>query len=233
MRWAHALMSRLRLVFRRDRLERELDAELQFHLEQQIHENIAAGMSAADARAGAWRSMGGIAQVKEQCRDSLGVAWLDDIRRDLNYAVRALRRSSGFSAAAILTLALGIGATTTIFSFVNAVLLNPLAYPDSNRLVVVAPTLRGAPIATTPGDFLEWQVQNHSFAVMAAGTVTPYNLTGRGEPIVVLTGVVSDRWAETLGVPPQLGQTFALENQSDRHQSVIISDRVWRRRFNE
>jgi predicted permease len=233
MRWAHALMSRLRSHFGRDRREQELDAELRFHLEQQIDENIAAGMSPAEAQCAAWRSMGGVAQVKEQCRDSLGVAWLDDLRRDLNYAVRALRRSPGFSAAAILTLALGIGATTTIFSFVNAVLLNPLAYPDSHRLVVVAPTLRGAPIATTPGDFLEWQGQNHSFEEMAAGTVTPYNLTGRGEPIVVLTGVVSDRWAETLGVPPQLGHTFAVENQSDRRQSVIISDRLWRRRFNE
>ena len=107
MRWAHALMSRLRSVFTRNRLERELDAELRFHLDQQIHENIAAGMSTAEAQFAAWRSMGGIAQVKEQCRDSLGVAWLDDLRRDLNYTMRALRRSPGFSAVAILTLAWG------------------------------------------------------------------------------------------------------------------------------
>src|SRR5438445_2766062 len=107
MRWARALMSRLRSVFRRNRLERELDAELRFHLDQQIHENIAAGMTVADARSAARRSMGGVAQVKEECRDSLGVRWLDDLGRDVRYAARTLINSRGFSAVAMLTLAIG------------------------------------------------------------------------------------------------------------------------------
>jgi putative ABC transport system permease protein len=190
------------------------------------------GMAELDAKLAAKRAFGGVEQTKELHRDARSFVWLDGVRRDFHYALRTLRRTPGFSAVAVLTLALGIGSTTTIFSFVNAVLLNPLAYPASDRLIVISPTMNGTPVSVTAGGFLDWQAQNHSFEAMAAGTVAPLNLTGRGEPMGVLAGVVSDRFAEALGVAPQVGHTFAVENRADASQSVIISDHLWRRRFN-
>jgi len=215
-----------------ERAEPDLARELTSHLTLLEDDFRRRGMSAEEAKLAAKRAFGGVEQAKESHRDARSFVWLDDVRRDLQYAARALRRSPGFAAASVLTLALGIVATTTIFSFVNAALLRPLAYPDSDRLVVVTPTIGGAPIATTPGDVLEWQARNRSFDDIAASTATPFNLTGRGEPIVVLTGLVTDRFAETLRVAPQLGHSFTAEREADRGQSVIISDRLWRRRFN-
>ncbi|PYR88760.1 MAG: hypothetical protein DMF84_27175 [Acidobacteria bacterium] len=223
---------RLGNALRPGRAEPDLAREVSSHLRLLEDEFRRRGMSEEQAGLAAKRAFGGIEQTKELARDARSFVWFDEVRRDLHYAVRTFRRSPGFSAVAVLTLALGIGSTTTIFSFVNAVLLNPLAYPASDRLVVVALTMNGTPISVTPGDFLEWQAQNHSFEAMAAGTVTPYNLTGRGEPIGVLTGLVSDRFAETLRVAPQLGHSFAAEADADRSHSVIISDHLWRHRFN-
>jgi putative ABC transport system permease protein len=223
---------RLVNAVRPGRAEPDLAREVSSHLTLLEDEFRRRGMSEEGAKLAARGAFGGVEQTKELHRDARSFVWLDDARRDLRYALRILRRSPGFSAVAIVTLALGIGSTATIFSFVNAVLLNPLAYPASDRLVVLATTMNGTPVSVTPGDFLEWQAQNHSFEAMAAGTVTPFNLTGRGEPVGVLAGLVSDRFTETLHVAPQLGHTFAVENRADGSQSVVISDHLWRRRFN-
>src|ERR1051326_326024 len=137
MRWMNAIASRLRRLFGRGRLEREFDTELRFHIEHQTAENIAGGMSARDARAAAMRSLGSIAYVKEQCRDQLGLAWLDDSIRDVRFAARTLVRSPGFTIVAALTLAIGIGANTAFFTLVRAVLLKPLPFADADRLGVL------------------------------------------------------------------------------------------------
>jgi predicted permease len=223
---------RLFNVFRPHRAEPDLAREIDAHLALLEDEHRRRGLTPDDARLAARRAFNGIELTKDRQRDARSFVWLDDTRRDLQYAARTARRNPGFAATAILTLALGIGATTIIFSFVSAVLLKPLTYPGSDRLVVMMPTIGGTPIATTPGDFLEWQAQNHSFENIAAGTVTPYNLTGGGEPVVVLTGVVTDRFTDTLRVQPQLGRGFADEREADRSHSVLISDHLWRRRFN-
>jgi hypothetical protein len=129
------MLSRWRTLFRRAQVERELDEELAYHLEQLIAEHRRAGMSADEARAAALRSFGGLEQAKESCRDAHGARPLEDFLRDLVYGMRSLRRSPTFTAMVVLCLAIGIGANVTIFSFYNGVLLRPLPVPDPAQLV--------------------------------------------------------------------------------------------------
>ena len=137
MRWIRRLAKAWRPLFRRARMEQELDLEIQFHLDQQAAEHVAAGMGADEARAAALRSIGGVIRVKEACRDSLGVRLTDDFRQDVRFAVRTLARAPGFTSAALLSLALGIGLNTAIFTLINSLLFTPLPYPEADRIVMV------------------------------------------------------------------------------------------------
>src|SRR5437899_4233011 len=137
MRRLEIVRLRLRSLFRRARLERELDQEIRFHLEQQIEENLAGGMTPTEARRAALVAFGGVAQIQEDCRDRRRVNLLEQLVRDFHYGLRMMRKSAALTAAAVLTLALGIGANTAIFSAVDAVLLRRLPYPDSDRLVQI------------------------------------------------------------------------------------------------
>src|SRR5258708_14766800 len=148
-RWFRQMALRLRTLLQRNRVERELEEEFQFHIEQRTELEIARGLSPAEARFVALRVMDGLEQRKEECRDMRRVNYIDDLLRDLQYAGRNLRRSPGFAALAILIMALGIGANTAVFSGVNAVLLKPLAYRDADRIVALtnSSTTREAPTA--------------------------------------------------------------------------------------
>ena len=137
MRTHDKIRLRLRSLFRRSRVERELDDELRFHTDQLVEENIAAGMTPDQARRSALQTIGSITQFQEECRDTRRLNFVDDVLRDLRYAVRNLRRTPGFAALAILMLALGIGANTAVFSVVNTVILRPLAFRDPDRIVAI------------------------------------------------------------------------------------------------
>jgi hypothetical protein len=135
MRWLDQLRLHLRSLFRRAHLDRELEAEMRFHLEEQIEENLAAGMAPDDARAAALRTIGGIAQLQAECRDMRRVNFIEDLIQHLRYAVRTLRKSPLFTAVAILSLAFGIGVNTAVFSLIDHLLLQELNVADPDSLV--------------------------------------------------------------------------------------------------
>ena len=174
MRVLDKIRLRLRSLLRRNTVERELEDELRFHLDQLVEENIAAGMAPDRARQSAMLAIGGMTQFQEQCRDMRRVNFFDDLIRDLRYAGRSVRRSPGFAVLAVLIMALGIGANTAVFTIVNTVLLKPLAYRDPDRIVTLTnpPTTGAAPtrlnirLISIP-NFRDWHDRSSSFEAMA------------------------------------------------------------------
>src|SRR5437867_10755443 len=172
-RWFRRLNLRLRTLFQRNRVERELEEEFQFHIEQRIELEIARGLSPEEARSVALRAMDGVEQRKEECRDMRRANYVDDLLRDLRYACRNLRRSPGFATLAVLIMALGIGANTAVFSVVNAVLLKPLSYRDPDRIVTLSDFMKTGEARTalskqvSAREFQDWRDQSSSFESMA------------------------------------------------------------------
>ncbi|MBO0722982.1 MAG: ABC transporter permease, partial [Blastocatellia bacterium] len=222
---------KLRAIFRRRRIEAELDEELRYHLERV--RLIEEGMDAREARREALRGFGGFEQKKEECRDELGFRLIEELRQDLRYGMRMMRKAPAFTLIAVMTLALGIGANAAIFSIVNGVLLRPLPYKEPQKLVVIT-----APIRQDPGrplndvEFVELRNHNQIFEGVTAFLPHSVNLTGRGEPELLGGIVASANLFTLLGVEPQLGRTFLPEEEKlGNERAVIISDRLWKRRF--
>ena len=234
MRWTSKLRLRARSLFQRGRVERELDEELRYHLEHLVDDKVAAGLSPSEARYEALREMGGIDQRKEECRDARGLAQVDSLRQDATYALRALRKSPGFSTVAIFSLALGIGANTTIFTFVNAVLLRPLPYPGSDRLVVLHEheLASGEPLSVHPVNFVEWRARARSFEALALVQTPPLNVTGSNGAEQIGRMLTTSELFRVFRVNPVLGRGFtAEETRPGRDQVVILGHGFWRRWF--
>ncbi|HEV2352328.1 MAG TPA: ABC transporter permease [Terriglobia bacterium] len=228
------LRLRLRSLFRRDRVEEELNNELRFHLEILVAEKTATGMSAEEARYAALRELGGEDQIKEECRDMRQVHYIENLVQDVHYGLRQLRRNPGFTAVAVLTLALGIGANTAIFSVVNAVVLRPLPYPQSNRLVWIAEVIPSFNAELAAGaDYLDWRDQNKTFEGMTAyDPAASFNLTGRGTPERVHAAQVSANFFPTIGVTPKLGRSFTREeDQPNGPKTVVLMQSFWQQYF--
>jgi putative ABC transport system permease protein len=234
MRWTSKLRLRVRSVLRSSHVEQELDDELQYHLDRLVDDYVAAGMPPAEARYKALREMGAIAQRKEECRDVRGLALVDSLRQDVTYALRALRKSPGFSAVAILSLAIGIGANTTIFTFVNAVLLRPLPFPASDRLVVLHEhQINSAePLSVHPVNFVEWRARARSFDALALVQTPPLNVMGRNGAEQFVRIQTTSELFRVFGRPPVLGREFTQDEiRPGSPPVVILGHGFWQRWF--
>jgi len=233
MRIADIVRHRLRSLFSRGKVEQELDEELRYHLERQIDENIAAGMSPDDARYAALQSIRDVAQRKEECRDSRGLNLAESLFYDFRYEMRSLRKSPAFSFIALITLALGIGATTAIFSVVYAVLLRPLPYREPSRLVILNETTPNVGnVSVSYPNFFDWRAQNVVFSGIASVSSVDFNLAGLAQPEVIHGQAVSPNFLSILGVYPFIGRDFAAsEEKAGAPPVVLLSYSLWRSRF--
>jgi predicted permease len=221
-------------LWRRDKLEAQLDKELRFHLDEHATDLIARGQTPDEARRQARLALGGPEQVKEECRDARGTRWLEDLLRDFRYALRNLQKQPAFTAAALLTLALGIGATTVMFTVINGVLLKPLAYPEPDRLVSVHGQTQkyGDQWGFSYLDYLDCKRDSHSLGPMAAWTYGGGTISGAKDSEYVDGRQISSQLFATLGIPLEKGRPFSPEEDRPGAPPVIlISYSLWQRRF--
>jgi predicted permease len=232
------LWSRLRswlgAILRRSRMESEMDAELHFHIESRAEDLMRSGITREEALRRARVEFGAIERVKEEGREARGVSFFDELLQDLRFGLRILRKSPGFTAVAVLTLTLGIGANTAIFSVVNAVLLSPLPYANAHRLMLVKellPNLSAEPFNVSGPDIAEIQKLNHVFEGVGGFRVWTYEFSGRGTPARVTADRISSDLFDVLGVEPVVGRVFEPQEEEFGHQVVILSYGFWQRQF--
>ena len=231
------LPARLWNMFRQRRLEEDLSSELQAHLDLLTEENIRRGMNANEAAYAARREFGGFEQTKELYREQRGLPFLETLVQDVRYALRMLRKSPSFAAVAVLTLALGIGANTAIFSVMEAVLLCPLPFPHSEQLAMVwenvhLPHYQNDQNTPAPGNFADWKARSTAFSGMAAIGYRSWNLTGTGEPVRIEGEAFSTDIFSVLQTYPMLGRAFtAEEDRPGAAHVALLGYGLWTNRF--
>jgi putative ABC transport system permease protein len=229
------LLSRCAALFRRGQLDEDLNEELRAHIDLAAEENVERGMSAQQARKTALREFGAMTQTKEIYRMQRGLPILETLASDLRFGFRQLVKTPAFALTAILTLALGIGATTAIFSVVKAVLLAPLPYSEPGRIVAVwtaNPARGGQPLSSSAGDFAIWRQRSGVFEDLAPSYDNERTLTGQGAPLFLISYAVSANYLRILGVQPQLGRLFTDQEDSPQGPKVaLLSDHIWRTTF--
>jgi predicted permease len=235
MRAMRAFLLRVASIFGRKRSDRDLADEIESNLQLHIDDNLRAGMPPAEARRQALLKFGGIESAKERYRERRGIPLLETTGQDLRFALRMLRKSPGFTAVAILTLALGIGANTAIFSVLDAVVLRPLPFASPDRLVhLTGKFALGDEAGISPPDYMDYRAANHTFAQMA---VLHYearisNLSGHGKPEQVTTSIASRNLFDALGIPTLLGRGFVpADEQVTQPQVAILGNGIWNTHF--
>jgi len=218
---------------RKSRADVELEHELATHVQLDVEAQTAQGVDPHEAKRQALMRLGGVVQVAEACRDSRSLTWLGPLAQDVRFACRQLLHHRGFTVAAVLTLGLGVGATSAMFSVVRGVLLTPLPYPEPARRVLLF-TQWVAFDKTTLADqeIVDFRTRARTLASIAAWQTTRQNLTGDAEPLRIGVGLVSSNLFEVLGVRPALGRTFTSEEDRPHGPAVaLLSDAVWRARY--
>ncbi|HEY6765349.1 MAG TPA: ABC transporter permease, partial [Candidatus Sulfotelmatobacter sp.] len=215
-------------------MESEMETELRFHIDAFAEELVRSGVSHEEAMRRARIEFGGIERAKEEGREARGVSLLDQLIQDLRFGARMFRKSPGFTVVAVLTLALGIGANTAIFSVVNAVLLSPLPYANAHRLAMVKeilPNMSAEPFNVSGPDIAQIQKLNHVFEDVGGFRVWTYELSGKSEPQRVTADRISSNLFDVLGVQPLAGRVFSPQEEQFGHQVVILSYGLWQRQF--
>jgi predicted permease len=235
MREGRSIFRRLGGFFLRPTLREDIDAELLAHLEMRIEDNLAQGMPAEQARRDAYLRFGNRTAIKEQATGEDAALWLENLWRDVRVACRQLRKSPGFTIAAIVTLALGIGANTATFSVVDAVMLRPLPYDHPEQLVDVVPMNRRFPGDYTHNlsypDYFDFRARNHTLAHLVSYHDTSYNMTGLSKPVHVDAQIVSWDLLPVLGLRPEKGRGFLPEEEKPGTRVVLISHGLWMSQF--
>ena len=223
------LAIRLRALFRRGAVETELEHELSFHFDRQVEKYVQSGLPHDEARRRARLEFGAMDGVKEDCREARGVHFIETLRQDVHYGLRVLAKNPGFTVVAILTLALAIGATTSIFSVLYAVLLRPLPYQDAGRLMVLNETTpKVGTVSVSYPNFLDWRVASRTFSQMVAVRHVGINLAGISQPERINGYAVSPAFLSMLGVRPFLGRDFyAAEENAGTPPVLLLSFDLW------
>ncbi len=239
-RWLSTLPLKLRDLFRRQQVEQDLDDEIRFHLEHKIETFVAGGMTPEEARCAALRAFGGVAQRKEDCRETRGswIVWLESVWRDVRYSWRMLAKNPGFTIVAVLSLAIGIGANTAVFSFTDTMLLRPLNVPRAGEVLTVGSTSPAAfrpVLLTSYRDYVDVRDRNQSFDALAAFTdaVVAIGREADASPRLTIGMLVSGDFFRVAGVNPELGRAFRADEDQvpGRDAVVMLGHDFWQREF--
>jgi putative ABC transport system permease protein len=232
MNLLRALRLHFRALFQKEELDARMDDEMRAHLEMQTQENIEAGMKPEEARYAALRQFGWVESIKATCRDQRGLPWLETLWHDLHYGARQLRRNPTFTVVAVLTLALGIGGSTAIFSLINGVILRPLPFPEPDGLFSILTQVGEAPpTQTSYRSYLDWRERSTAFQELAIFDSSSCLLTGADDPERVVAALTSAGFFSVLRAAPALGGTFTKAQEHHRAAVVVVSHGLWQRRF--